>query len=206
MDYFDLYKGEIRLLRKNIYVDEVNDLIKSLSDKDALAIVLYITLMYNRTNDNPLKDLPEKERVLEAKLAAFGTSDFNISSVYDDTAVSLAIAGYKAANKDPLQHDIDVYDRKLFEFVEMLEDSETEPVIIKNVHESTGKISFSTNIDIITTLLENSLNVITDKLILISMQQSGKYGHRLRGKLSKRKQNQLLNKLIDDTIQEGREE
>lgn len=200
MDYFDLYKGKIRLLRKNIEIDEINDLIKNLSDDEALAIVLYITLMYGRTDDNPLKDLPEKERVPEAKLAAFGSSDFDIYSVYDDAAVSLAIAGFRAANKDPLQHDIDVYDKKLFEFIEMLEDSETDPVIVKNIHEVTGKVSFSTNIDIITTLLENSLNVITDKLILISMQQSGKYGHRLRGKLSKKKQAKLLNKLTDDTV------
>jgi len=197
-EYFDLYNGEIRLLKKNIKIQEILDLIKKLSDKDARATVLYIFLLYDRSNDNPLKNLPEKERRLEAK----EISGIDFDKV-DSELLAKAIKAYKKENIDDLQKELDLYDKKLFEFIELLEDEDSTPQIIKNEHESTGKISFSTNIDIITNALENALTIIVDKAVLADMKSTGKYNQRLRGTLSKSKQKKLLNKIIDvDTKEE----
>ena len=185
--YFDLYKEKIRLKKDEIDVPEILDLIEDLDDDEALKVVLYIFLAYDRSDENPLRDLPLEERLREAK--EITKIDLN---TYDSSKLNLAIHKFKGkAHK--MQHDIDAYDNKLFEFIDLLND--TEPEIIKNVHEVSGKISFSTNIDIITTALENSLNIIMDKMVLTDMKRSGKFVQQLRGRLSPQKQKKLLNKI-----------
>ena len=185
--FFDLYKEETRLQKEKIDVPEILDLIEGLDDEKAKAIVMYIFLVYDRTDDNPLCDLPMQERVVEAK----SVTNIDLKD-YDQSKLNLAIDKYKQ-KYDDMQHDIDAYDHKLFEFIDLLED--TDPDIIKNTHELNGKISFSTNIDIIITALENSLNIIMDKVVLTDMKRSGKYVKQLRGTLSPRKQKKLLTQI-----------
>jgi hypothetical protein len=189
--YFDLYKEKIRLRKDDIDVPEILDLIEGLDDDKALKIVLYIFLLYDRTDENPIRELPIKEREKEAlEITGINFKD------YDESKLNLAIHKFKGkAHK--LQHDIDAYDKKLFEFIDLLAD--TDPDIIKNTHEVSGKISFSTNIDIITTALDNSLNIIMDKIILTDMKRSGKFVRQLRGKLSSQKQKKLLNKIKNES-------
>ena len=187
---FDLYNGEIRLLRDEIKVPEILEYIKDMDDDDARPLVLYIFLRYDRTKDNPLYNLPASERDIEAVYA----SKIDLSK-YDSKDMATLGYAYQKANKDDIQEDIDVYDQKLFQFIDMLE--ELEPQIIKNTHELSGRVSFSTNVDIITTVLDNSLNIIVDKAVLTDMKESGKYNQKLRGTLSRKTQKKLLNKIKD---------
>ena len=188
---FDLYNGKVRLLKSEIDVPEIKELIEGIPTEDAVAVVLFIFLMYDRTNDNPLYNLPNEERRPEAVRAS--GIDF---TKYDDILLSKACNAYSKKHHDDIQEDIDVYDHKLFQFIEML--NELDPEIIKNTHELSGRVSFSTNVDIITTVLDNSLNIIVDKSVLTDMKESGKYNQKLRGTLSKRVQKKLLNKIKDD--------
>jgi hypothetical protein len=194
-EMFDLYKEDIRLKRENVDVPEVSDLIESLSDDKALAITLYIFLMHDRTEENPLRDLPEKERSAEA--LTISKVDLN---EYDDNAVSKAVSGYIKAKHNPIQKDIDVYSKKLYEFIDLLE--ETTPEIIKNIHDITGKVSYTTNVDIITTTLDNALSIIVEKSVLQEMKKTGKYDQRLRHTLSNKNKTRLLNKIKDDITPE----
>jgi hypothetical protein len=193
--FFDLYKNKVRLKKDSIEVQEVKDMIEGLTDEQALSATLYLFLTTDRTEENPLSDLPEEEKDAEAARVVFGKDTPDLSFV-DDDVYAAAVAAYNAWRHDSFQDDINVYDKKLFQFITMLE--ETSPEIIKNTHDITGKVSFSTNIDIITTILNNTLNIIIDKGILLDMKNSGKYNKGLRGTLSNRKQSSLLNKINKD--------
>jgi hypothetical protein len=190
--FFDLYKDKIRLKEDLIEVQEIKDMIKDLTEDQALKVTLYLFLTTDRTEENPLSDLPEGEKKLEASKVVFDSDAPDLSFV-DDEVYTIAKNAYDDWRHDTFQKDVDVYNKKLFQFIDMLED--TTPEIIKNVHEITGKVSFSTNIDIITTILNNTLNIIIDKGILLDMKKSGDYNKGLRGTLSKRKKTSLLNRI-----------
>jgi len=141
---------------------------------------LYVFLVGDRSDNNPIKDIPEETRpTIAAKLAFSGT----VPDSKEKKALAVkAIKEYKEHYYDRMQADIDLYDKKMIQFIDLLDD--TEPVIRKNTHEKSGKISFTTNVDIITSTLENIMKVITDKAIVTGLLKSGNSMAGLRGSLS----------------------
>ena len=65
---FDIYKEELRLDEKKIEVPLLKTLVGKMTKDESLKVCLFIFLAYNRSDDNPLTDLSESERVQEAGL------------------------------------------------------------------------------------------------------------------------------------------
>ena len=183
---FKLYKEKITLDKEHENFPSVKEVDNAFYEDEALAIILFIYLITDRSDDNPIKDFPEEERVLEALEVAFGDSDLSLEERYADDMdlIERTIAQYKKDNVDKIQKDIDLYDKKMYQFIDLLRHKDNKPKVIKNTHEITDKVSFSTNIEILTTILDNSINIILDKALLVNMKKSGKFNGNLRGKLS----------------------
>jgi hypothetical protein len=158
--------------------------LRKVPKKDKIKWAVYVYLMADRTDENPVKDLPAADRAALAAKAAFKTDaaiakNLNNGSVHKD-ALS-CIQDYRSELTDKVQADIDVYDNKITQFIKLLKD--TKPQIIKNEHEQTGKTSYTTNIDIINTVLENVIKIIIDKATIASAKKTGKFVESLRGAL-----------------------
>jgi len=198
-----LYKEKITIDKSDIKEEAILTLIDLIPNKDATSLITFIYLTENRTDDNPLKDLQTDERQRLAKKCAFGKDTYNISKKFSKYKKEIADAvleyrenqynGTKAGN---LQKDIDLYNKKMYQFMKLLKD--TEPEIIKNTHEISGRVTFSTNIDILSVILDNIINIIMDKNTLVSMQKTGKFNGSLRGSLSNKKKTKLVNKINDE--------
>ena len=191
---FELYKGKIVLDTKKAadIMDTFSSWITSLSEKESRSRILFVCLYASRSKDNPLRDLPERERYTTAITLAFGTKSSPSEEVRQD--IQAAALRYYAETTDKLQKEIDLYDKKIYQFIELLDS--TKPEISRNTHEMTDKISFTTNIDIINHVLENSLSILTDKAALLSLRNSGKYDRDLRPSLpfNKRSKLETINK------------
>ncbi len=181
---FQLYKGKIALDKKHENFPSVKKIDDLFHDEDALSIILFIYLTIDRSDDNPIKDFPEEERIEEAQEIAFGDRGTSIEEKYSDDMglIQEVINRYKKDNIDKIQRDIDLYDKKMYQFIKLMDDN--KPKVIKNTHDITEKVSFSTNIGILTTILDNSINIILDKALLVNMKKSGKFNGNLRGRLS----------------------
>jgi len=179
-----LYKEEVAINKKDIEIPSILEIIDTLPKEDYTKVILYIFLTEDRSNDNPIKDLQHSIRKRKAKEIVFGDANFNFWKTYAKYTdlITRAIADYSAESIDKIQKDIDLYDNKMYQFKELLDN--TEPEIIKNTHELSGRVTFSTNIDILTVILDNIINIIIDKNKLVTMQKTGKFDGRLRGRLS----------------------
>lgn len=180
-----LYKGKIIIDRENLPKSSaINEIVNTLKAADATKILIYIYLMYDRSDENPIREFPSSERNKRAKLIAFKSTNQSITTLYpnDIKLIKKAIRQYQNETVDKLQRDIDLYDKKMYQFIDLLNNN--EPEIIKNVHDISERVTFSTNIDIITTILDNSINIILDKAALTLMKKTGKFVSELRGSLS----------------------
>ena len=176
---FTLYKEKIKL-DKDAYIPPSLLKIKSMvDDEEYIKMALYVFLNADRTDDNPIKDIPKPSRHQKAAKIAF---DGVLPDAKLVTLAQKAIKEYKEHFFDKTQSDIDLYDNKMVEFMQLLKD--TEPRIVKNVHEQSGKVSYTTNIDIITAILDNVIKIIIDKSIMVGLQRSGNSVVTLRGGLS----------------------
>lgn len=180
---FELYKNSIRYLG-TIEVPEVVALLdKVSSDDDKTALALYVFLCADRTDNNPIKNYASSEIPVQASNIVFKTSsveDSKHSALAED--ISKAIRGYKRVFSNKLQTDIDLYDEKLYQFMDLL--GETTPQIVKNEHDVSGTVKFTTNVDIITGILEEIIKIILNKAAIVGMQNGGKFIPSLRGGLS----------------------
>jgi len=179
MKLFELYKEGLKLAKGAYIPDSLDELMRE-DKSNALKWALYVFLCADRTDDNPIKDIPEPRVATMAKHLSFGDD-----KVLDQDHLKLAtkaIDEYKKDNFDETQADIDLYDKKMVEFMTLLE--ETTPVIVKNVHEITEKISYTTNVDIITAILDNVIKIIIDKATMVGLQNTGNSVVTLRGGLS----------------------
>lgn len=180
-----LYKEKITIdedkISKFIYIKKI---IKDISQEKASKLITYIFLVYDRGDENPIRDFTLKERIPLAKKLSFGKSNTVIKNEYPDNVklIEKAIKEYEGKTIDKIQKDVDLYDKKMHQFIVLL--TENEPEIIKNTHDLNGRVTFSTNIDIINTVLDNSINIILDKAALVMMQKTGKFSNELRGSLS----------------------
>jgi hypothetical protein len=189
---FELYKNKIKLIDKEV-PEELSRLKGKVSRYES--VVLFIFLMYDRSDENPIKDLRKSSRLKMATKIAFNTDD--ISTIFSRKEIDEILSAakeYKENSTDMIQRDIDLYDKKIYEFIDLL--NQMQPSIIKNTHEITGRVTFSTNIDIIMSILDNSVNIIIDKIALSGMKRTGKYTNELRRKLSNSNL-KILNKIKD---------
>jgi len=184
---FILYKEKLKLADDAAVPPSLTKLMKD--DKaNALKWALYVFLRADRTGDNPIKDIPEPRNPKMAKTLAFG--DKNLFKKEHLELAEKAVTEYKKDHYDETQADIDLYDKKMVEFMQLLE--ETKPVIVRNVHDTTGKVSFTTNVDIITSILDNVIKIIIDKATMVGLQKSGNSIVHLRGGLSPNNKGKLL--------------
>lgn len=190
-----LYRGKI-VVNKNDLPDSpaIRKIVDTFKAVDALKVLMYMYLMYNRSDENPIKEFPVSERNRRAKELAFKDTTVTVKTLFpkDIKLVTQAFKEYEKLVVDKIQRDIDLYDKKMYQFITLL--SENKPEIIKNTHDISGKVTFSTNIDIITTVLDNSINIILDKAALTLMKKSGKFSNELRGMLSPNVRGKLTKK------------
>jgi len=185
---FELYKESVLPINAEI-PEELRPLLKYKSGENLL---LYAYLLVSRSKDNPIKDLRESERKTMAFSIAFkNAKSFNdLYTEKEKSEINKVIKEYKRSQSTGIQRDLDLYDKKIYQFIDLL--NSMEPEIIKNEHEISGRITFSTNIDIINLVLENSIEIILDKLALQELKTTGKTTDRLRGSLSNKNRNKLL--------------
>ena len=189
-----LYKGKVQIDKESLpKCPSIHKIVEEFKVTDSLMILKYIFLMYDRTEMNPLAAFPISERSLRARKIAFGDSKIIIKKLFpkDVKLITSAIKEYEGLI-DKIQRDIDLYDKKMYQFINLLKDN--KPEIIKNTHDISGRVTFSTNIDIITTILDNSINIILDKAVLTLMKKTGKFSNELRGSLSPNIKGKLTNK------------
>jgi hypothetical protein len=189
-----LYKNKIAINHDEIPdLLSVKKLLTTLKEEDATKVLMYMYLLINRSDENPIREFPIGERTRRAKLIAFGETTETIMSLYPDHTklISQMFKEYEVLVVDKIQKNIDLYDKKMYQFIQLLSDN--EPEIIKNTHEISDRVTFSTNIDIITAVLENSVDIILDKAALILMKKTGKFSNDLRGCLSPNIKGQLKN-------------
>ncbi len=190
-----LYKNRIVVDKDRLPdSDAIRKIVNTFKADDAVSILMYIYLMYDRSDENPIREFPDLERNRRAKKLAFKNTDKSIAELFPDdkSLIKIAIKEYEDLTIDKIQKDIDLYDKKMYQFITLLNDN--EPEIIKNTHDITERVTFSTNIDIITTILDNSINIILDKAALTMMKQTGKFSSALRGSLSPNTKGKLINK------------
>ena len=183
---FYLYKEQLTLDENKIEVPSLKTLIGKLSKKDGLNLALYIFLIHDRSEDNPIKDMSESERLQEAGDLVYNDSNIIIDTVYPKHSkdIQTAIRDYTRIMTDKMQKELDLYDIKIYQFIDLLEDPDNAPQINKNEHELSGAISYSTNMDILTSILDNVIDIIVDKATVLGMKKSGKFLKSLRGGLS----------------------
>jgi len=194
-----LYKGKVAINKEELpNIQEIDKIISTFKAEDSLKVLTYMYLLLNRTDENPIKEFAIPERTRLAKKIAFGNTTDSVATMYpnDTKLIAQAFKEYEKLVVDKIQRDIDLYDKKMYQFIQLLEDN--EPEIIKNTHEISGRVTFSTNIDIITSILDNSINIILDKAVLTVMKQTGKFSNELRGNLSPNVKGKLTNSNIKE--------
>lgn len=145
-------------------------------------VLLYIYLLCDISYENPLRDVPYTTKDKEALSVVFNDENFNIKLLGEEwsTLISKAIARYEKSVITDDERDIYAYDKKMDQFREML--LETTPRIEKNF--GPNSISYTTNIEIINSVLEDIVMLIQTKASLVSMMVQGTIPKHLRGGLS----------------------
>ena len=105
----------------------------------------------------------------------------------------------KTINTDE-QKDIATYSKKMDQFRVMLHGM--KPTIEKNVHEVTDMVSYSTNMDIINSVLKDIVSLIQAKSSMIALHTTGVIPKHLRGGLSPLTKGKINTELQDDTIED----
>lgn len=178
-----LYKGNLSI-DKNSLEEELHKTILKKDKVIGTKVLLYVFLYRDETSDNPLKDLPFYDREKEAMLRAFGNYNYNIEK---ELGVDWNKLVMKASDEYPItdsQKDIYTYNKKMDQLDLLLK--RTTPKIMRNERLSEGGsyVSFSTNIDIINSILKDITNIIQAKASLVAMHMLGSIPKHLRGGLS----------------------
>jgi hypothetical protein len=186
------YKGIVTIDPNSIiepelkkYLDDIKKLLKDDDLFDKLCI--FIFLLCDLSNDNPLVDRPYNTRREEALDVAFQQDLQRFTAIKDANVVlrdniNKCIDIYlKNVNTDE-QKDIATYSKKMDQFRVMLQGM--RPVIEKNVHEITENISYSTNMEIINSVLGDIVSLIQAKSSMVALHTTGIVPKHLRGGLS----------------------
>jgi hypothetical protein len=163
-----------------------HDIFKKILDADkeiGNKILLYVFLVCDISYDNPIRDVPYIDKQREAAMVIFDDEDYSIYNNLGKEWNDLTIEAIKCYDKEVVQDedkDIYAYDKKMDQFREIL--METVPRIEKNF--GPNSISYSTNIEIINTVLEDIVTLIQTKASMVSMIVQGTVPKHLRGGLS----------------------
>lgn len=150
----------------------------------AVKAILYVFFTEDLSDDNPLSSLPYFRKPKESLKRAFGDEAYDIEQKLGTAwyeAINTARVSYRDEVADTLK-DIATFDRKMDELGAML--NETTPIIKRNEHEVSGKITYSTNTDIINKSLASVVNIIQSKASLVAIHIQGTVPKHLRGGLS----------------------
>lgn len=208
------YKGVVQIDPASIVEPELKRLLNelevilndtSLYDK----ICIFIFLLCDLSNDNPLVDRPYNTRREEALEVAFGADLNRFVALKDSNGVirdliNKCIDVYlKDVNTDE-QKDIATYSKKMDQFRVML--NGMKPTIEKNTHEQTGMISYSTNMEIINSVLRDIVSLIQAKSSMVALHTTGIIPKHLRGGLSKLATGEILVVDTDEIVEQEDEE
>jgi hypothetical protein len=186
------YKGEVQVDPASIIDPNLKRLLNelkiilndpSLYDK----VCIFIFLLCDLSNDNPLVDRPYNTRREEALEVAFGSDLARFMALKDNNEVirdtiNKCIEIYiKDVNTDE-QKDIATYSKKMDQFRVML--NGMKPAIEKNTNDRTNMISYSTNMEIINSVLRDIVSLIQAKSSMVALHTTGIIPKHLRGGLS----------------------
>jgi hypothetical protein len=166
-------------------LNEIKTIVKDEEIYDKIGI--FIFLLCDLSNDNPLVDRPYNTRREEALDVAFGSrlGDFKVLLDSSDglrDLINKCMDFYiKEVNTDE-QKDIATYSKKMDQFRVMLHGM--KPTIERNTHETTQMISFSTNMEIINSVLGDIVSLIQAKASMVALHTTGIIPKHLRGGLS----------------------
>jgi hypothetical protein len=186
------YKGTVIVDPDSIVVAELKRLLNEIKtvvqdEKVYDQICIFIFLLCDLSNDNPLVDRPYNTRREEALDVAFGSTleSFKARLASSDILrdlINKCIDVYiKDVNTDE-QKDVATYSKKMDQFRVMLHGM--QPTIERNTNERTGMISYSTNMDIINSVLSDIVSLIQAKASMIALHTTGIIPKHLRGGLS----------------------
>ena len=186
------YRGVVTVNQTSIVEPELKRLLHELEDvlKDPSIfnrVCIFIFLLCDLSNDNPLVDRPWNTRREEALSVAFGDDLTEFITLKDSNEkirdlINRSIEIYiKNVNTDE-QKDIATYSKKMDQFRVMLH--EMKPVIAKNINEWNEKITYSTNMEIINSVLGDIVSLIQAKASMIALHTTGMIPKHLRGGLS----------------------
>ena len=205
------YKGKVVVDPESIVEAQLkrmlNDIKTEVKDEEVYnKICIFIFLLCDLSNDNPLVDRPYNTRREESLDVAFGSTlesfktRLEKSNILRDL-INKSIDFYlKEVNTDE-QKDIATYSKKMDQFRIMLQGM--RPIIEKNTHETTGVISYSTNMDIINSVLRDTVALIQAKASMIALHTTGQIPKHLRGGLSPLDKGKVESPLEEDiTIDE----
>lgn len=186
---FKLYKESLV-----VDTDKLNDkgfegLIKlrKKSETKFMKACLYVFYMADISPDNPLINIPFWKLETEARALALGDETdvkLPVTNTLGDEwelPVQLAISTYKRLYNTDWHKERYSFDKKLDQMQMMLQS--TQPEISKNENETTGEVSFTSNIEIINRSLASIIDIIATKAALDSIHVAGS-NRSLRGALS----------------------
>lgn len=127
-------------------------------------LVMFIACVTDLSPDNPYSSLPRTSKVDIIFQRVFKT-DKTYNEHFTDEQKAIIDKGSKEYDKlfnIALDKDLSTYDIKMDQLNTMLQT--LYPVINKNIHDTTEKVSFSTNIDIINKVLQDIVNLIKAKM------------------------------------------
>jgi hypothetical protein len=204
------YKGEVSIDPLSIVEPELKTLLHEI-EVTVNNLVLYnktcifIFLLCDLSNDNPLVDRPYNTKREEALEIAFGV-DLPVFVALKDSNVKIrdninrCIDIYlKRVNVDE-QKDIATYSKKMDQFRVML--SGMKPIIEKNTHETTLMVSYSTNMDIINSVLRDIVSLIQAKASMVALHTTGIIPKHLRGGLSPLSVGKVITETQEDIIED----
>jgi hypothetical protein len=208
------YKGKVTIDPESIVETEfkrlLHDLETKIQDEEVFnKTCIFIFLLCDLSNDNPLVDRPYNTRREEALDVAFGAGleDFKklletVDGIRD--LVNKCIEFYiKEVNTDE-QKDIATYSKKMDQFRVMLHGM--KPLIERNVHDQTEFVSYSTNMEIINSVLRDIVSLIQTKSSMVALHTTGVIPKHLRGGLSPLDQNKISVVIEDIVLEPNTEE
>ena len=188
------YKGTVSVdensIQSLLLKESMAEVTRFTSDDDQYRrIGLFIFLLCDLSNGNPLVDRPFDSKKDDALIVAFSgikeAADFKIyleAATALKDAINSAISTYVEYENTDEQRDINTYNTKMDQFRYMLKGM--QPTIIRNENEKTGFKTFSTNIDIINSVLNDVVSLIQAKASMIALYTTGTVPKHLRGGLS----------------------
>jgi len=142
--------------------------------------LLYIFLSEDYTENNRLSTLVLAEKHEEARKLVFGSK--KLSDVFSNdemTAIERGKNYYQDHEVSDYSKDMAAYDKKLDEVNDLIKRS--KPIILKNIKESYGAVSYTSNLSIINGLLKDVVSIIITKTKLIEAYINGSSSKLTRG-------------------------